>query len=126
MTDVRNRTTWIHVDLPGQEPEAADLKLKAYPSMEELADELVCVVDHLKVPQVVCLGDGAGANISTYFAIKHPKRCLGLVLLQPAGFSAGLFDTIKHKVNSMHVMSPSPKVNAPEKTNFIMKRLDKV
>lgn len=126
MADVRTRTVWIHVDMPGQELEAADLKLKKYPSMEEIAEELVCVVDHLKIPQVICLGDGTGANIATYFALKHPKRCLGIVLVQPASFSAGLLDTIKQKVNSMNNVISLPKITTPDRTNFLMKRLDKV
>ena len=126
MSDVRSRTVWIHVDLPGQEAEAVDLKLRKYPSVEEVADELVCIVDHLKIPQVVCMGDGTGATLAVHFALKHPKRCLGLVLIQPASFSPGIFDTIKHKVHNMNSVISLPKINTPDKANFIMKRLDKV
>ncbi len=78
MSDVRNRTVWIHVDMPGQEPEAADLKLKKYPSMEEIADELVCVVDHLKIPQVICVGDGTGANLAHILLSNIPSDVLAL------------------------------------------------
>lgn len=123
MADVRSRTVWIHVDLPGLESDATDLKIKKYPSMGEIAEELVCVVDHLKVPQVICIGDGRGANVAAYFALKHPNRCLGLVLIEPASFTPGFMDTLRYSMNSVMPMSKTQ--SSSDKSNFIMKRLEK-
>lgn len=124
MSLIRNRIVWIHVDLPGQEIEAGDLNLKKYPSIEELGDEVVCVLDFLKIPQVVCMGEGAGANISAYFAIKHPKRSLGCILVQPIGSSAGVFESIKYKMNNINTFAKA-KLNPVEKVNLILHRFDK-
>lgn len=96
MEGIRNRVIWLNVNLPGQEPESPDLDAKKYPSLEQLGDGLVSVLDELKIPQVVCMGQGAGANIAFYFAIKHAARCLGLVLIDPVGSSAGLVESIRH------------------------------
>lgn len=96
MEGIRNRVIWLNVNLPGQEPESPDLDTKKYPSLEQLGDGLISVLDELKIPQVVCMGQGAGANIAFYFAIKHSSRCLGLVLTDPVGSSAGLVESIKH------------------------------
>ena len=100
MSQIKNRVIWLHVDLPGQELQAADLNVRKYPTLEDIADELVCVIDYLKIPQIVCMGEGAGANISSLFAIKHPNRCLGVVLIEPIGSSASIFESIRFKVNN--------------------------
>ena len=58
------RSTFLHVVLPGQEEGAEDLGEGAkYPSMQDLGEDLVCVLDQLKVEFSVGLGEGAGANI---------------------------------------------------------------
>ena len=52
--------------LPGQEEGAEDLDLgegAKYPSMQDLGEDLVCVLDQLKVEFTLGLGEGAGANI---------------------------------------------------------------
>lgn len=74
MVPLNNRIVWLHVNLPGQELDASDLTVKKYPSLEEIGDELVTVLDHLNVSQVVCMGHGVGANIAVHFSDKHPSR----------------------------------------------------
>jgi len=96
MEGIRNRVIWLNVNLPGQEPESPDLESKKYPSLEELGEGLVSVLNELKIPQVVCMGQGAGANIAFHFATKHAARCLGLVLIEPIGSSAGFMESIRH------------------------------
>lgn len=96
MEGIRNRVIWLNVNLPGQEPESPDLEIKKYPSLEELGDALLCILNELKIPQVVCMGHGAGANIAFHFAIKNASRCLGLVLIDPIGSSAGFVESIRH------------------------------
>jgi pimeloyl-ACP methyl ester carboxylesterase len=98
MSSLKTRIVWIHVNLPGQEPDAPDLLVKKYPSLEELGDELVCVLNHLYIPHVVCMGQGVGANIAIHFSVKHPVRCLGLVVIEPVGSSASLFQSFKFKL----------------------------
>lgn len=65
------------VDLPGQENDA-EMYPGQYPTIQELGENLLPrILDDLKVPLVVGLGEGAGANILVRFALRHPQRCLG-------------------------------------------------
>ena len=68
-------SVFVHVVLPGQEPGAQSLdETFKFPTMQEVGEDLSCVLDHLNIPLVTGLGEGAGANIlarSEYF-IKRP------------------------------------------------------
>lgn len=101
MKALKDRIIWIHVDLPGQEPNASDLNVSKYPCLTEVADELVCVLDHFNIGQLTCFGEGLGANVAARFAMAHPTRCLGLVLIHPTGSSASFFETAKEKLSNM-------------------------
>jgi len=83
MEEIRKRAVFLHVALPGQEPEADDLT-KPFPTMTQLGLGLVTVLDQLRVTTVVGLGDGAGANIITRFAMNHPGRVHGIINVNPA------------------------------------------
>lgn len=60
MSEIAARSIFIHLDLPGQENEA-QLYEGSYPSIQELGENLLPrILDDLKVPLVVGLGEGAG------------------------------------------------------------------
>ena len=73
---------------------------RKYPSLDEVAGELINVVDHLNIPQAVFFGEGAGANIACRFAIENPSRVHGLVLVHPTGTTAGFMEMMKDKLNN--------------------------
>lgn len=100
MKNLRDRIVWIHVNLPGQEVNAEDINVE-YPTLDETAEELVIIIDKLKIDQVVCLGEGCGANIVARFAMIHPNRCLGVALLHPTVKEASLGQTLKEKISSI-------------------------
>lgn len=50
-----------------------------YPTMDELADQLVQVVRHFNLKQFIGFGVGAGANILCRYALNHPE----MVFLAP-------------------------------------------
>lgn len=79
-----------------------------YPSLQELAQELILVLNHFNLHEVTVLGEGAGANIASRFAIQYPNRCLGVCLIHPTGATASFFQVFKEKVN--HLLEP-PKSN---------------
>ena len=82
LPELAGRALFLHVCLPGQEPGAADLPAGLrFPTMAELGLQLVTVLDHLRVDRVVGLGDGAGANIITRFAMNHPSRVHGVMTI---------------------------------------------
>lgn len=105
MVALKERIIWIHVDLPGQEAYAPDLAINKYPSMIDLGDELSLVLDHFKIQEVVCFGEGAGAVVCTNFAIENSNRCIGTVLIHPTGQTNlwpnnvnGVFESFKEKL----------------------------
>ena len=71
---------------------------RKYPSLVELAAELVLVLDHFKINQVICLGEGLGANLAARFAMKHPTRCQGVTLIHPTGSTASFMESVKDKL----------------------------
>jgi len=103
MEDIRKRALFLHVSLPGQEPGAEDMASDyVFPSMEAIGLNLVTVLDHLRVKQVVGLGDGAGANIILRFAMNHPGRVHGVLAINTDGVeSAGYKELIIGKIKEM-------------------------
>jgi len=82
MEDIRKRALFIHVSIPGQELGAPDLPDDfKFPKMKDLGLNLVSVLDSMRVPRVVGLGNGAGANIITRFGMFHPSRVHGIVTI---------------------------------------------
>jgi len=104
MADIRARAVFLHVVIPGQEPGAKDLpKEFSFPTMHQIGIGLVTILDQLRVASVVGLGDGAGANIVTRFAMMHPTRVHGIVTVNnTAGESLGRFtDRLKARLSAL-------------------------
>jgi pimeloyl-ACP methyl ester carboxylesterase len=68
----------IAVDTPGYG--MSDPPPQAAPEIAEFADNLVAVLDHLKIRKVVIAGHHTGACIATSFAVRHPERVAGIIL----------------------------------------------
>ena len=77
-----------------------------------MAKGIVIILDEHLVDKVICMGDGVGADICTLFAITHPARCIGLMLIRPDGsltnldeqlsyISNGLDESKAHKLNEV-------------------------
>jgi len=82
MEDIRKRALFIHISIPGQELGAPDLPDDfKFPKMKDLGLNLVSVLDSMRVPRVVGLGNGAGANVITRFGMFHPSRVHGIVTI---------------------------------------------
>lgn len=101
MRETKERSVFIHVDVPGQEDGAPDLPNDyAFPTMQMIAEDLVCVLDHTKVKLVIGLGEGAGANILARFGMAYHERCMGLVLIHCTSTTAGVMEHFKDKIIS--------------------------
>lgn len=122
MRALRERIIWIHVDLPGQEANAEDLKLSKYPTLVEIAEELVIILDHFKLSQVVLLGVGAGANIAARFGMKYPSRCFGTILVHPTGSTATFMETFKDKLKSWNPIKQHGELNTNHEAYLIYHR----
>jgi pimeloyl-ACP methyl ester carboxylesterase len=68
--------------------------------LDDVGSELINIFDSLHIPQMVIFGEGAGANIGCRFAIEHPSRVHGLVLVHPTGTTAGFMEMMKDKLNN--------------------------
>ena len=73
---VRDRCRFLHVSLPSSPDPAGHV-----PSTQDFGLGLVTVLDQLQVQRVLGLGDGVGAAILSRFAVCHPARIHGLVLV---------------------------------------------
>ncbi|PON73878.1 NDRG [Parasponia andersonii] len=73
-----------HIDAPGHEL-GADVISSDVPllSVDDLADQVVEVLDFFGLKEVMCFGVTAGAYILTLFAMKYKERVLGLILVSP-------------------------------------------
>lgn len=54
------------------------------PSLAEQADALASLLDNLGIDRIAVIGGSAGVLSASQFALRHPERCAGLVLLVPA------------------------------------------
>nr|CAD7452692.1 unnamed protein product [Timema tahoe] len=98
MYEIKERSVFIHVDIPGHEDNALALPdTFPFPTMQQLGEELLTVVDFLHVKYVIGLGEGAGANVLARFGLAHPSRVLGLILINCTGSAASVMDTFKSK-----------------------------
>ena len=51
--------------------------------MQEIGEDLVNILDVMRVKVVVGLAEGAGANALLRFGSMHVSRCLGIVCINP-------------------------------------------
>jgi len=98
MKEIKERSIFIHVDLPGQEDDANDLPEDfKYPTMQQLGEELIQVMEVLRIKMVIGLGEGAGANILARLALTYPDRVLGLLLVHCTSTRAGIMEYFNDK-----------------------------
>lgn len=69
-----------------------------FPDMRTIGHGLAEVLDTLRVSYVIGMGEGAGANIMARFAMDHPQRCLGLILIHCTSTVAGVMEYFRDKV----------------------------
>lgn len=53
------------------------------PSVEDLADQILEVLNYFGIGSVMCMGVTSGAYILTLFALKYRDRVLGLIVVSP-------------------------------------------
>ncbi|KAG1701409.1 hypothetical protein GQR58_004776 [Nymphon striatum] len=99
MKKIVEKSVFLHVDLPGQSNNESALSDDfKYPSLQQLGEDLISVVDHFKVKLVVGLGEGCGANILARFGMTHPDKILGLLLIHCTSTTAGIMEYFNDKV----------------------------
>lgn len=71
----------------GQTTPLGDVKKISFASY---ADDLVALLDHLRIEQAVVGGLSMGAGVALNMAIRDPNRLLGLILVRPAWIDRAL------------------------------------
>eukprot|EP00794_Sanderia_malayensis_P005376 gene5376-6049_t len=91
-----------HIDAPGQQKGAEKFSSQyQFPSIQQMAKMLVPVLEHFNLTNdVVGFGVGAGANILIHLAMEKPSWIVGLVVVDPAGGSAGFREWGEEKLAS--------------------------
>lgn len=90
-----------HISPPGHQFEAAPISSDVpVPTVDELAEQVVDVLDFFGLGSVMCLGVTAGAYILTLFSLKWRERCLGLILVSPLCRAPSWTEWLYNKVMS--------------------------
>ena len=66
-------------------------------SYSMIGEDLVTVLDQLRIKYVIGIGDGAGSNIIVRFGMMHVTRCLGVILLNPTTNKVTMMDNLKDR-----------------------------
>jgi len=104
MADVKSKAVFLHVCVPGQEDNAPDFSGE-FPTLAQLGDDLVQVLDKLDVRSCIAFGEGAGANIVCRFALAAPNRIMGIILVHCTSTTAGIMEYFKDMLMNMRLES---------------------
>lgn len=90
-----------HISPPGHELGAAAIcPSEPLPTVDDLADQIVEVLNFFGLGAVMCMGVMAGAYILTLFAMKYRDRVLGLILVSPLCKAPSWTEWLYNKVMS--------------------------
>lgn len=84
-TTLARRWNLIRVDLRGH----GESPTRARVDLERWCEDLVALLDQERQPAAVLVGHSLGAQVALQFAARHPRRTLGLALIDPV-FRAAL------------------------------------
>ncbi|KAM6061056.1 protein NDRG2-like, partial [Chlamydotis macqueenii] len=102
MREVASHFLLVHLDPPGMEVGAPPYPPGyQYPSLEQLAEIVPCVLRHLNIASVVGIGVGAGAFVLAKFGLLHPEAVEGLVLININPRAKGWVDWVAHKLSGL-------------------------
>ncbi|XP_043807521.1 protein NDL1 isoform X1 [Manihot esculenta] len=90
-----------HISPPGHELGAAPICPRdPVPSVDDLADQIVEVLNFFGLGAVMCMGVTAGAYVLTLFAMKYRERVVGLILVSPLCKAPSWTEWLYNKVMS--------------------------
>ena len=104
MAEIVQNFCIFHINAPGQEEAAPILSEDfAYPSMEDLAEQVNDVVNHFAVVRYIGIGVGMGANILIRHALKYPERLDSLMVINGSCCAPGWIEWGYQKRNVNHL-----------------------
>ncbi|ODM91893.1 Protein NDRG3 [Orchesella cincta] len=95
-----------HINAPGQEESAPTLPDSfVYPTMDQLAEQVMDVLLHFGLKRVIAFGVGAGANILCRFALSNSQTVDALCVLNCISTQAGWIEWGYQKINTRNLKS---------------------
>ncbi|XP_062947198.1 protein NDRG2 isoform X2 [Cynocephalus volans] len=102
MQEIIQNFVRVHVDAPGMQEGAPVFPLGyQYPSLDQLADMIPCILQYLNFSTIIGVGVGAGAYILSRYALNHPDTVEGLVLINIDPNAKGWMDWAAHKLTGL-------------------------
>uniref|UniRef100_A0A7N5JW85 Protein NDRG2 n=2 Tax=Ailuropoda melanoleuca TaxID=9646 RepID=A0A7N5JW85_AILME len=102
MQEIIQNFVRVHVDAPGMEEGAPVFPLGyQYPSLDQLADMIPCILQYLNFSAIIGVGVGAGAYVLSRYALTHPDTVEGLVLINIDPNAKGWMDWAAHKLTGL-------------------------
>ena len=125
---IASKSVFIHAMLPGQSEDEEE-PLAAFPTIQELVNDLAGVLDEFNVKAAILLGVGAGTNIALRFALFNPDRCNGLILIRPSNIAATPNKKVKETFKRLSLSSAPnndkiPLVNVEKYKKSFLNRKD--
>jgi len=94
----------VCVNAPGQEEGADTLPQSyVYPTMEQLADTVERVREHVGLRSFIGFGVGMGANVLARYALRYPQSVDALVLINCSAAAPGWIEWGYQKMNVRHL-----------------------
>ncbi|KAH0626610.1 hypothetical protein JD844_001690, partial [Phrynosoma platyrhinos] len=102
MQEIIKNFVVIHVDAPGMEEGAPAFPLGyQYPSLDQLADMIPCILQYVNFTSIIGIGVGAGAYILARYSLTHANTVEGLVLINIDPNAKGWMDWAAHKLTGL-------------------------
>ncbi|XP_077171843.1 protein NDRG2 isoform X2 [Paroedura picta] len=102
MQEIIKNFVVIHVDAPGMEEGAPAFPLGyQYPSLDQLADMIPCILQYVNFTSIIGIGVGAGAYVLARYSLSHPNTVEGLVLINIDPNAKGWMDWAAHKLTGL-------------------------
>ena len=94
LSQLTSRSLLVHLSLPGQQPAAPDQE-QTFPSLQEITQSVIHILNVLNLTEVVLFGVGLGANLAVRVGLAQPRLVLGVVVVQPVVGRSGLLQTAR-------------------------------
>ncbi|XP_053116289.1 protein NDRG2 isoform X2 [Hemicordylus capensis] len=102
MQEIIKNFVVIHVDAPGMEEGAPAFPLGyQYPSLDQLADMIPCILQYVNFTSIIGIGVGAGAYVLARYSLSHADTVEGLVLINIDPNAKGWMDWAAHKLTGL-------------------------
>ncbi|XP_058873041.1 protein NDRG2-like isoform X2 [Acipenser ruthenus] len=102
MQEITKNFVVCHIDAPGQEEGAAAFPVGyQYPSMDQLAEMVPCILQYFNFRSIIGVGVGAGAYILSRYTLTFPDSVEGLVLINVDVSAKGWMDWAAEKLTTL-------------------------